>query len=115
MIKNRLEKKRRKKEDILGGCNRLQKELRERQVNPPSGFKHKVTDNLQRCIVSLSLKNPNFTRLLYSFIGDDHHVIVSLLLTVRKTRPAFRFGRSSISMDPDGIEPFPQPNRHAVS
>lgn len=29
-------------------CNRLQKELAEWQVNPPSGFKHKVTDNLQR-------------------------------------------------------------------
>lgn len=29
-------------------CNRLQKELVEWQVNPPAGFKHKVTDNLQR-------------------------------------------------------------------
>ncbi|TXG51363.1 hypothetical protein EZV62_023887 [Acer yangbiense] len=28
-------------------CNRLQKELLEWQVNPPSGFKHKVTDNLK--------------------------------------------------------------------
>lgn len=28
--------------------NRLQKELVEWQVNPPTGFKHKVTDNLQR-------------------------------------------------------------------
>ncbi|BBH07978.1 ubiquitin-conjugating enzyme 18 [Prunus dulcis] len=28
-------------------CNRLQKELLEWQVNPPAGFKHKVTDNLQ--------------------------------------------------------------------
>ncbi|WVZ60106.1 hypothetical protein U9M48_010169 [Paspalum notatum var. saurae] len=30
-------------------CNRLQKELGEWQVNPPAGFKHRVTDNLQRC------------------------------------------------------------------
>uniref|UniRef100_A0A9I9E8D2 BED-type domain-containing protein n=1 Tax=Cucumis melo TaxID=3656 RepID=A0A9I9E8D2_CUCME len=29
-------------------CNHLQKELVEWQVNPPAGFKHKVTDNLQR-------------------------------------------------------------------
>ena len=29
-------------------CNRLQKELAEWQVSPPAGFKHKVTDNLQR-------------------------------------------------------------------
>lgn len=29
-------------------CNRLQKELVEWQVNPPTGFKHEVTDNLQR-------------------------------------------------------------------
>jgi ubiquitin-conjugating enzyme E2 W len=30
-------------------CSRLQKELAEWQVNPPAGFKHRVTDNLQRC------------------------------------------------------------------
>ena len=30
-------------------CSRLQKELSEWQVNPPAGFKHRVTDNLQRC------------------------------------------------------------------
>ncbi|KAL6007260.1 putative ubiquitin-conjugating enzyme E2 18 [Asimina triloba] len=35
-------------------CNRLQKELVEWQVNPPSGFKHKVTDNLQRWIIEVS-------------------------------------------------------------
>lgn len=35
-------------------CNRLQKELVEWQVNPPAGFKHKVTDNLQRCAPSFS-------------------------------------------------------------
>ncbi|OEL18534.1 hypothetical protein BAE44_0020447 [Dichanthelium oligosanthes] len=29
-------------------CSRLQKELAEWQVNPPAGFKHRVTDNLQR-------------------------------------------------------------------
>lgn len=34
-------------------CNRLQKELVEWQVNPPCGFKHKVTDNLQRCFLFL--------------------------------------------------------------
>ncbi|KAL8523982.1 hypothetical protein ACS0TY_013805 [Phlomoides rotata] len=28
-------------------CNRLQKELVEWQMNPPAGFQHKVTDNLQ--------------------------------------------------------------------
>ncbi|AQK63849.1 Ubiquitin-conjugating enzyme 15 [Zea mays] len=30
-------------------CRRLQKELTEWQVNPPAGFEHRVTDNLQRC------------------------------------------------------------------
>ncbi|MQL81014.1 hypothetical protein Taro_013469 [Colocasia esculenta] len=34
-------------------CNRLQKELSEWQVNPPAGFKHKVTDNLQRWIIEV--------------------------------------------------------------
>ncbi|WOL19652.1 putative ubiquitin-conjugating enzyme E2 16 [Canna indica] len=34
-------------------CNRLQKELVEWQVNPPAGFKHKVTDNLQRWIIEV--------------------------------------------------------------
>ncbi|KAH0905978.1 hypothetical protein HID58_037805 [Brassica napus] len=29
-------------------CNRLQKELTEWQVNPPTGFRHKVNDNLQK-------------------------------------------------------------------
>lgn len=29
-------------------CSRLQKELSEWQVSPPAGFKHRVTDNLQR-------------------------------------------------------------------
>ncbi|KAG6519851.1 hypothetical protein ZIOFF_016879 [Zingiber officinale] len=33
--------------------NRLQKELSEWQVNPPAGFKHKVTDNLQRWIIEV--------------------------------------------------------------
>ncbi|RWW26296.1 hypothetical protein GW17_00009332, partial [Ensete ventricosum] len=32
-------------------CNRLQKELAEWQVNPPAGFKHKATDNLQRLLL----------------------------------------------------------------
>ncbi|KAL2498399.1 UBC core domain-containing protein [Abeliophyllum distichum] len=35
-------------------CNRLQKELTEWQVNPPAGFKHKVTDNLQRWIIEVN-------------------------------------------------------------
>ncbi|KAG5613378.1 hypothetical protein H5410_024659 [Solanum commersonii] len=35
-------------------CNRLQKELMEWQVNPPAGFKHKVTDNLQRWIIEVN-------------------------------------------------------------
>ncbi|KAE8654021.1 Ubiquitin-conjugating enzyme family protein isoform 2 [Hibiscus syriacus] len=35
-------------------CNRLQKELVEWQVNPPTGFKHKVTDNLQRWIIDVN-------------------------------------------------------------
>ncbi|OWM88825.1 hypothetical protein CDL15_Pgr020779 [Punica granatum] len=34
--------------------NRLQKELVEWQVNPPSGFKHKVTDNLQRWVIEVN-------------------------------------------------------------
>ncbi|KAK7252940.1 hypothetical protein RIF29_37255 [Crotalaria pallida] len=34
-------------------CNRLQKELVEWQVNPPSGFNHKVTDNLQRWVIEV--------------------------------------------------------------
>ncbi|EXC24876.1 putative ubiquitin-conjugating enzyme E2 16 [Morus notabilis] len=34
-------------------CNRLQKELLEWQVNPPAGFKHKVTDNLQRWVIEV--------------------------------------------------------------
>ncbi|KAK2990441.1 hypothetical protein RJ640_011189, partial [Escallonia rubra] len=35
-------------------CNRLQKELAEWQVNPPVGFKHKVTDNLQRWVIEVN-------------------------------------------------------------
>ncbi|KAE8664255.1 putative ubiquitin-conjugating enzyme E2 16 [Hibiscus syriacus] len=35
-------------------CNRLQKELVEWQVNPPSGFKHKVTDNFQRWVIEVN-------------------------------------------------------------
>ncbi|XP_064940127.1 probable ubiquitin-conjugating enzyme E2 16 isoform X2 [Musa acuminata AAA Group] len=34
-------------------CNRLQKELAEWQVSPPAGFKHKVTDNLQRWVIEV--------------------------------------------------------------
>ncbi|BBM96752.1 ubiquitin-conjugating enzyme E2 W [Marchantia polymorpha subsp. ruderalis] len=34
-------------------ANRLQKELSEWQINPPAGFKHKVTDNLQRWIIEV--------------------------------------------------------------
>ncbi|KAB5557623.1 hypothetical protein DKX38_008532 [Salix brachista] len=34
--------------------NRLQKELAEWQLNPPSGFKHKVTDNLQRWVIEVN-------------------------------------------------------------
>ncbi|TVU45696.1 hypothetical protein EJB05_05192, partial [Eragrostis curvula] len=38
-------------------CIRLQKELAEWQMNPPAEFKHKVTDNLQRCpLASPSLR-----------------------------------------------------------
>ncbi|XP_010932915.1 probable ubiquitin-conjugating enzyme E2 16 isoform X4 [Elaeis guineensis] len=33
--------------------NRLQKELKEWQVNPPVGFKQKPTDNLQRWIIEV--------------------------------------------------------------
>ncbi|PWZ54809.1 putative ubiquitin-conjugating enzyme E2 18 [Zea mays] len=42
-------------------CSRLQKELAEWQVNPPAGFKHRVTDDLQRCpsaIVALPIPSP---------------------------------------------------------
>ncbi|KAJ0688015.1 putative ubiquitin-conjugating enzyme/RWD [Helianthus annuus] len=35
--------------------NRLQKELTEWQINPPSGFTHKVTDNLQRACLILGM------------------------------------------------------------
>ncbi|CAN6439408.1 unnamed protein product [Victoria cruziana] len=34
-------------------CNRLQKELMEWQGSPPPGFKHKVSDNLQRWVVDV--------------------------------------------------------------
>ena len=48
-------------------CNRLQKELAEWQLNPPAGFKHKVSDNLQRCRLSphpsLSLSLPAIPHL----------------------------------------------------
>ncbi|KAL4577682.1 hypothetical protein LXL04_013793 [Taraxacum kok-saghyz] len=33
--------------------NRIQKELVEWQVNPPSGFVHRVTDNLQRWVIEV--------------------------------------------------------------
>jgi ubiquitin-conjugating enzyme E2 W len=33
--------------------NRLQKEFMEWQTNPPSGFKHRVSDNLQRWIIEV--------------------------------------------------------------
>ncbi|KAL5681767.1 hypothetical protein ACJX0J_008152, partial [Zea mays] len=35
-------------------CNRLQKELAEWQQNPPVGFKHKVSDNLQRWVIEVT-------------------------------------------------------------
>ncbi|RLN40079.1 putative ubiquitin-conjugating enzyme E2 16 [Panicum miliaceum] len=35
-------------------CSRLQKELSEWQVNPPAGFKHRVTDNLQRWVIDVA-------------------------------------------------------------
>ncbi|KAI0511305.1 hypothetical protein KFK09_011930 [Dendrobium nobile] len=35
-------------------CNRLQKELVEWQVNPPVGFKHNLTDNLQRWVIEVA-------------------------------------------------------------
>ncbi|CAL4918396.1 unnamed protein product [Urochloa decumbens] len=35
-------------------CSRLQKELGEWQVNPPAGFKHRVTDNLQRWVIDVA-------------------------------------------------------------
>ncbi|KAL9812956.1 putative ubiquitin-conjugating enzyme E2, ubiquitin-conjugating enzyme/RWD [Arabidopsis thaliana] len=35
-------------------CNRLQKELSEWQVNPPTGFKHRVTDNLQKWVIEVT-------------------------------------------------------------
>ncbi|KAG5397498.1 hypothetical protein IGI04_019312 [Brassica rapa subsp. trilocularis] len=35
-------------------CNRLQKELTEWQLNPPTGFRHKVTDNLQKWIIDVT-------------------------------------------------------------
>ncbi|VVA92720.1 unnamed protein product [Arabis nemorensis] len=35
-------------------CNRLQKELSEWQLNPPTGFRHKVTDNLQKWIIDVT-------------------------------------------------------------
>ncbi|KAH9618101.1 hypothetical protein KSS87_010115 [Heliosperma pusillum] len=44
-------------------CNRLQKELMEWQTNPPVGFKHKVTDNLQRYPVRLMV--PSYDSELY--------------------------------------------------
>ncbi|KAL7223871.1 hypothetical protein ACSBR1_025350 [Camellia fascicularis] len=34
--------------------NRLQKELEEWQVNPPSGFKHRATDNLQSWVIEVN-------------------------------------------------------------
>eukprot|EP00897_Mesotaenium_endlicherianum_P007585 jgi/Mesen1/6855/ME000351S05967 len=34
-------------------ANRLQKELTEWQLHPPTGFKHRVTDNLQRWIIDI--------------------------------------------------------------
>ncbi|CAA2960337.1 probable ubiquitin-conjugating enzyme E2 16 [Olea europaea subsp. europaea] len=34
--------------------NRLQKELREWQVNPPNGLKQKITDNLQRWVIEVN-------------------------------------------------------------
>nr|ACG31888.1 ubiquitin-conjugating enzyme E2 W [Zea mays] len=35
-------------------CSRLQKELAEWQVNPPAGFKHRVTDDLQRWVIDVA-------------------------------------------------------------
>ncbi|ANM60974.1 Ubiquitin-conjugating enzyme family protein [Arabidopsis thaliana] len=35
-------------------CNRLQKELSEWQLNPPTGFRHKVTDNLQKWTIDVT-------------------------------------------------------------
>ncbi|XP_040862305.1 probable ubiquitin-conjugating enzyme E2 16-like isoform X1 [Glycine max] len=48
-------------------CNRLQKELVEWQVNPPTGFKHKVTDNLQRYQILLN-PHPKYYRFRSSII-----------------------------------------------
>lgn len=53
-------------------CNRLQKELLEWQVNPPAGFKQKVTDNLQRYLF-FSLSFSLFRDfLLFSWLSALH-------------------------------------------
>ncbi|KAL5219523.1 hypothetical protein ABZP36_020207 [Zizania latifolia] len=52
-------------------CNRLQKELAEWQVSPPSGFKHKVTDNLQS---SLFCSN--------SLVGHQSAIMITEYLTM---------------------------------
>lgn len=60
------------KEKVLSriAANRLQKELTEWQVNPPCGFRHRVTDSLQRWIIEVH-GAPN---TLYE--GEEFHLQV---------------------------------------
>ena len=50
-------------------CNRLQKELAEWQVSPPAGFKHKVSDNLQRCRFFRRVPSCNPSLVMSSFFA----------------------------------------------
>ena len=60
-------------------CNRLQKELVEWQVNPPAGFKHKVTDNLQRYLYIPSVSRNSFMGFV-SYQSMEWKFLILLLL-----------------------------------
>jgi hypothetical protein len=62
-------------------CNRLQKELAEWQLNPPAGFKHKVSDNLQRCRLSHRILPPcNSSLVAFAFFFRIYVVFFSFAL-----------------------------------
>ncbi|KAL0739270.1 hypothetical protein Bca4012_015480 [Brassica carinata] len=51
-------------------CKRLQKELVEWQMNPPTGFKHKVTDNLQSRYIATAIHRSKGASGLRDVLGE---------------------------------------------
>lgn len=91
-------------------CNRLQKELAEWQVNPPVGFKHKVTDNLQRYFfvflaLSLRLLFPA-TNFVCSFDFENYLFVIRWIIDVNGA-PETLYAGETYQLQVDFPEHYP--------